>query len=80
MLTIKMQLLLSAAEQLSSQYIPVMYTPTYMNTKWILSRRKVGKMSQSKPEAEQTPLFSLKWYFIQKKITLDLAITLMSTG
>lgn len=24
-------------------------------------------MSQSKPEAEQTPLFSLKWYFIQKK-------------
>lgn len=35
-------------------------------------------MSQSKPEAEQTPLFSLKWYFIQKKkkkITLDLAIT-----
>lgn len=37
-------------------------------------------MSQSKPEAEQTPLFSLKWYFIQKKITLKLAITLMSAG
>lgn len=37
-------------------------------------------MSQSKPEAEQTSLFSLKWYFIQKKITLKLAITLMSAG
>lgn len=74
-----MQQLLSAAELLSIQYISVMYTPTYMNTKWILNR-KVGKMSQSKPEAEQTLLFSFKWYFIQKKITLDLAITLMSAG
>lgn len=35
-------------------------------------------MSQSKPEAKQTPLFSLKSYFIQRKITLDLAVSLMS--
>lgn len=42
--------------------------------------KTVCKMSQSKPEAEQTPLFSLKWYFIHKKITLKLAITLMSAG
>lgn len=42
--------------------------------------KTVGKMSQSKPEAEQTPLFSLKWYFIQQKIELNLAIKLMSAG